>query len=344
MSYVVTIGLPVYNVEKYISQTLESALAQTFPSIEFLICDDCGTDSSISIIKEYQLTHSRGKDIRIIKQNKNMGVGCARNLIIKEAQGEYLFFLDSDDLIVENAIEILYENAKKYNSDIVYGSMEKVLVYDGNKRFKNIEYPFSVFDKIDNFAQYAYREYDSIQASSCNYLVKLDIYRKNDLKYYPINYWEDLLMSIDLPLYVTRAVLIPDITYQYICRTETLSHYQKRTHIEKKEILEIISAISKTKHSCSRLREKIYFSQWLYKVMMSCFYVTCSIIRNKSAIFPPFSKQELCDIMYTPISLSDLLLIRKKKLANFMLFLIGVLPCSMSMMLLTLLGKYKKLV
>ena len=344
MPYEVTIGIPVYNVEKYIRHTLESALAQTFPSIEFLICDDCGTDSSISIIKEYQLTHPRGNDIRIIKQSNNMGVGCARNLIINEAQGEYLYFLDSDDLIVENAIEILYENVKKYNSEIVYGSMEKVLVYDNYKRFKNIEYPFSVFDKIDDFAQYAYREYDSIQASSCNYLVKLDIYRKNDLKYYPINYWEDLLMSINLPIYVTRAVLIPDVTYQYMCRTGTLSHYQKRTYIEKEEILEIIRAIGKTKQSYDRLHGKKYFSQWLYKVMMSCFYITCSVIRNKDAIFPPFSKRELCDIMYSPLYFSDLLRIRKKLLANFFLNFVGVLPCSISVRLLILLGKYKKLV
>ena len=67
MPYEVTIGIPVYNVEKYIRQTLESALAQTFPSIEFLICDDCGTDSSITIVEEYQLRHPRGKDIRILK-------------------------------------------------------------------------------------------------------------------------------------------------------------------------------------------------------------------------------------------------------------------------------------
>lgn len=344
MPYEVTIGIPVYNVEKYIRQTLESALAQTFPNIEFLICDDCGTDSSISIIKEYQLAHPRGKDIRIVKQNSNMGVGCARNLIINEAKGEYLYFLDSDDLIVENAIEILYENVKKYNSEIVYGSMEKVLVYDNNKRFKNIEYSFSVFDKIDDFAQYAYREYDSIQASSCNYLVKLDIYRKNDLKYYPINYWEDMLMSIDLPIYVTRAVLIPDVTYQYMCRTGTLSHYQKRTHIDKNEILEVIKAINETKQSCDRLRGKIYFSQWLYKVMMTSFYVTCSIMRNKSVIFPPFSKQELCGIMYTPLFFSDLLRIRKNKLGNFFFYFMDILPFSMSIRLLTLLGRYKKLI
>lgn len=57
MAYEVTIGIPVYNVERYIRLTMDSALAQTFPDIEFLILDDCGTDSSIDIVRDYQLNH-----------------------------------------------------------------------------------------------------------------------------------------------------------------------------------------------------------------------------------------------------------------------------------------------
>ena len=120
MEYEVTIGIPVYNVEKYIRRTIDSALAQTFGSIEFLILDDCGTDSSIDIVKEYQQTHPRGKDIRIISQPQNGGLGRARNRIIEEAQGKYLFHLDADDAIAPNTIQLLYENAKKYNAQIVY--------------------------------------------------------------------------------------------------------------------------------------------------------------------------------------------------------------------------------
>ena len=85
MEYDVTIGIPVYQVEKYIRESLESALSQTFPSIEFLICDDCGTDTSIAIVQEYQKKHSRGKDIRIVRQPHNMGLGCARNRMRVEA-------------------------------------------------------------------------------------------------------------------------------------------------------------------------------------------------------------------------------------------------------------------
>ena len=63
-NYDVTIGIPVYNVEKYIRLTMDSALAQTFPNIEFLVLDDCGQDGSMNIVREYQKTHPRGKDIR----------------------------------------------------------------------------------------------------------------------------------------------------------------------------------------------------------------------------------------------------------------------------------------
>ena len=60
--YEVTIGIPVYNIERYIRKMMESALAQTFQSIEYLICDDCGTDSSIDIVKEYQNSHYRARN------------------------------------------------------------------------------------------------------------------------------------------------------------------------------------------------------------------------------------------------------------------------------------------
>ena len=115
MTYEVTIGIPVYNVEKYIRQTLESALAQTFPSIEFLICDDCGTDSSIAIIKEIQETHPRGKDIRILHQPRNMGIGPGRNRMLDEAKGRFFYSLDGDDTIAPNTIELLYNTANKNN-------------------------------------------------------------------------------------------------------------------------------------------------------------------------------------------------------------------------------------
>ena len=87
MQYEVTIGIPVYRAVDYIRQTMESALSQSFPSIEYLIVDDCGEDGSIEIVEELQQKHPRGKDIRIVRHGNNHGVGVARNRILTEACG-----------------------------------------------------------------------------------------------------------------------------------------------------------------------------------------------------------------------------------------------------------------
>ena len=126
MTYEITIGIPIYNKEKYIALTLETALAQTYENIEILVLDDCGTDGSMDIVREFQQTHPRGKDIRIVSQPHNMGIGEARNRIIEEAQGKYLFFLDADDTIIPDTIEGLVNVAKEYDAQVVMASYDKI--------------------------------------------------------------------------------------------------------------------------------------------------------------------------------------------------------------------------
>ena len=183
MAYEVTIGIPVYNVEKYIRSSLDSALAQTFESIEFLILDDCGTDKSIDIVKEYQQTHPRGKDIRIVRQPHNMGIGETRNRILDETRTKYLYMLDSDDDITPNTIELLYKNALRYDAEIVYGSYERVKLYDGKMTRIENRYPSTQFMKEHEFADFVYSKYDNLQGTTWNFLVKIDVLRKNNLRF-----------------------------------------------------------------------------------------------------------------------------------------------------------------
>ena len=124
MTYEVTIAIPVYNAEKYIRKAMDSALAQTFSSIEFLVCDDCGTDKSINIIREYQQTHPRGLAIHIVHQPHNMGIGESRNRLVDEACGQYIYFMDADDYIEPDTIEKLYNNAIKYDLQLQKGLSE----------------------------------------------------------------------------------------------------------------------------------------------------------------------------------------------------------------------------
>ena len=344
MNYEVTIGIPVYNVEKYVRESLESALAQTFPSIEFLVCDDCGTDHSIDIVRDLQQNHPRGKDIRIVRQPHNMGLGCGRNRMIAEAQGRYIYFMDADDLLSANAIELLYRQAKEYDADIVYGSMEKVLLYDNCKRERNADYPNMVFLEEDKFAEWVYRQYDRLQASTCNFLIKTAVYRDNHIQYKPVNYWEDFTTTMDLPTYVTRVVMLSDVTYHYMCRSGSMSNFQQRNHIQKDEILQTMNAVSMIKDNSDRILGKPYFPDRMLKVMMTCFFVCCTILRQWDKIDPPFERKELRELMHYPVALTSVCTSRHGLTQHVMLYLLGELSPSMSVALMRIIAKMKGLI
>ena len=344
MNYEVTIGIPVYNVEKYIRLTMDSALAQTFQSIEFLVLDDCGTDSSMDIVREYQQTHPRGKDIRIVRQPQNGGLGRARNRIIEEAQGRYLYHLDADDAIAPNTIELLYENAQKHQADIVYGSYERIEEYGENRRRVPYIYQAKTFEEEDSFATFAYSSYSSLQCNNWNYLIDIDILRKNNLRVQPVNFWEDLSFTMDLPTYVHRAVLLPDITYYYYCRKGSLSNFQKRDHIAKDEILKTIHAVNQNKENTGRLRGKPYFPRRMYKLLMTDFYMACTILKKRNLIYPAFSKREIRDIMSSPLSLGEILRFRHVRMPNLILYCFGKLSPFLSVLLMQLLAKQRKLI
>lgn len=126
--YKVTLSMPIYNVADYVERALLSALNQTFESIEFLIVDDRGTDNSMDIVRRIVAEHPRGKDVRIIEHPHNIGTGATKNTAIDNAKGDYLFFMDSDDEITPDCIEVLYKAMMEDPVDFVAGSYEHVLL------------------------------------------------------------------------------------------------------------------------------------------------------------------------------------------------------------------------
>ena len=342
MKYEVTIGIPVYNAEKYIRLTMDSVLAQTFQSIEFLVLDDCGTDSSMDIVREYQQNHPRGKDIHIIRQPENGGIGCARNRIVDESQGVYLYFIDADDAIVPNTIELLYENAKKYDADIVYGSYERIEEFDGTTKKTQFQYPDLQFLKENEFADRVYSQYGFLQANVWNFLIKRDNYLKNGIRFKKVNYWEDFSITINLPIYIRRAVLLSDITYFYYCRYGSLSIFEKRSHIDKEEIQKTIHAMGEVKCNYERVQSKPYFHKWLYKVMMTHFYMVCSILKNEKIISPAFAKREIRDVMKSPMSFVETCMLGWR-VKNLFLYSLGVLNPSLAVALMRIIARLRGL-
>lgn len=111
----ISVVVPVYNVEKYINQCIDSILNQTYPYFELICVDDGSTDNSYEILKKYEKKDSRV----VVIQQQNQYAGVARNRGMEIAKGKYILFLDSDDFIKENTFEVLVERAEKDETDIL---------------------------------------------------------------------------------------------------------------------------------------------------------------------------------------------------------------------------------
>ena len=340
MEYDVTIGIPVYRSETFLRRTLESALAQTYPSIEFLLIDDAGGDESFAIMQELQQNHPRGNDMRIISNEKNLGVSFSRNQIIKEAKGKYLYFMDSDDCIANNTISILMQNLLLYDAEIVFASYQKIET--SGKRIV-YQYPSLKLLGEDKLAEFAYRKYGGIQESACNYLVKTSLLRERHHHFIETNYWEDLIFTFDLVTLIKRAVLLPDITYSYLCREGSLSHYQQRDIISKNEIMQIVRAVDHLKWTSCILYNKVYFPNRCYNIVMSDFYIACNILKRRKDIRPKITNREIRNCMRHPATFLQVIRFKHLRNKNLFLYIIGKLPSFLCVAFIYILGKIRKL-
>ena len=120
----VTIVMPVYNVALYIERALLSAIRQTYSNLEIILVDDCGKDDSIQIAEQIIAQYDTEHKVRILHHDHNRGLSAARNTGLDNMQGEYVYFMDSDDAITEDCIEDLEALAEKYpKAEIIQGSM-----------------------------------------------------------------------------------------------------------------------------------------------------------------------------------------------------------------------------
>ncbi len=120
----VTIIIPLFNNEKYLKKCLDSVLYQTYKNIETLIVNDASTDHSLQIAKEYE---KNNKNIKIFNNPYNLGLSTSKNIGLEYANGDYVFFLDSNDYLSKNAIQTLVELAIFYNVSLVSAKHQNVL-------------------------------------------------------------------------------------------------------------------------------------------------------------------------------------------------------------------------
>lgn len=129
----VSVIIPVYNVEKYIGQCIESILAQTMQVFEIVVVDDCSPDDSMEIVRRYAEGDNR---FHIISHERNLGLMQARKSGYTIARGEYLLFCDSDDFLPPKAVEILYQEAVRSFADVVSGDIVLYYPQDGHEEIR----------------------------------------------------------------------------------------------------------------------------------------------------------------------------------------------------------------
>lgn len=205
-----TVVVPVYNVEKYLANSLDSIIEASIDDMEILVVNDGSTDNSEEIILKYQKIYP--KLIRYIKQ-ENHGLGNVRNVGLKEAKGKYIASIDSDDTINP----VFFEEALKYmQEDIDIIICDWLTVTDENK------YETAALDYIFNdINRYEGLLYTTIMPSTCNKIVKKSLYKELDLTYIEDKF-EDLSTN---PFVMLRAETIKYINkpyYEYYIRSNSI--------------------------------------------------------------------------------------------------------------------------
>ena len=210
---IISVIVPVYNVESYVRKTIDSVLNQTFQNFELILVDDGSTDNSGIICDEYTL---KDKRIKVIHQ-KNAGQSAARNNGFEIARGEYICFLDSDDWFSENALEVFINTIKNYDVEIV---MIKLLeTYSENIEYKakdNIKLLTSN-DCINSLLNDQY-----YLNSPCNKIYKRELIQK--LKFPEGMIYEDFYIIIDRFIQIKQLAYTEKACLFYRIRNTSTTH------------------------------------------------------------------------------------------------------------------------
>lgn len=209
MSSLVTIVVPMYNVGLFIEKCAISLFSQTYENIEYIFVNDCTPDNSVEILRKIIINYpERVSQVKIINHEVNRGIAATRNTGILNANGVYLLQVDGDDFIHEKTIELMVGKAVEKNADIVLCN------YILNFKNKNIEVKHGFLNK----EQYLKDTLSAkIPPSIWNKLVRLDLYKKNNLLFEEgVNYGEDYMLVPKI-IYFSQKIAVVDYgLYNYI--------------------------------------------------------------------------------------------------------------------------------
>ena len=223
----VSVIIPIYNVQNYLALCLDSIVNQILKEIEIICVNDGSTDDSLFILLNYSKIDNR----IIIVEQRNRGLSEARNIGVKYSNGEFIYFIDSDDLLEHNALFELYEYGTKYNLDVIYFQFFKFRSkvnlhknYNVNSsnfilNHKNIMKGKHLFVKLRKKKRY--------NPSVCISFFKKQFYINAGLSFYPGILHEDELFTLTGILLAKRATFINKKYYYYRMHGSSIMHKKK---------------------------------------------------------------------------------------------------------------------
>lgn len=208
----VSVIIPVYNVEEYLKECLDSVINQTLKEIEIICVDDGSTDNSLKILKEYAKKDNR---ISVLTQ-ENLHSGAARNAGLAVAKGEYVHFLDSDDWIDNTLYEKMYRCYQEYNVDLVYCSWQVFLEQKTQARYNE------AYSRIKLIGENSSANKNCVNIEVWNKLFRRDIIDKKKIGFPLCTYGEDRCFTMMYMFYVEKIFGIDKKLYSYRIRSNSL--------------------------------------------------------------------------------------------------------------------------
>ena len=245
MSAKVSVVIPMYNTEKYIRQCLISVLSQKFQDYEIIVVDDCSKDGSAAEVEKLT-PHFEGR-LKLIRRDEQSGcAGIPRNEGIKAAEGKYIVFLDSDDMLLPTTLKNYFEIAEATKADVLH--TEKVLVFndDGKREFRRDELVPAANENGDFVEDITFETNDlteRIKRYHSKYffwppwgkLFRREFLLKNNITFPSMKMSEDMIFCFKCLFLAKKYVRIPQITYIYRERQGSFmrSHSNAETEINK---------------------------------------------------------------------------------------------------------------
>lgn len=306
----ITIIVPVYNAEKYLSKCLNSLKEQSYQNLEIIMINDGSTDSSVEICNEFCKSDNR---FTLIEQ-KNKGLSMARNTGLDYMHGKYVFFLDSDDYIHKECIELLYENAIEFEADI---SMCNYVKFKNGQVIEKKIYnePIQLLKKemILDISTTGVNNRSERIVLACNKLIKSEIFQ--NLRF-PNRIHEDEFMIHRYILQAKKIVWTDAVLYYYRQHDESITGKKNRKDLKHLAVLEAV-----------RMRIKAFSGNEYEDVFLQvlCSYFENAIIQflllackeNKKKLIWRIYPQYLCTLIRYSGRLS------RRQFLHYLLFLIS---------------------